>query len=63
MSFWKLIAIFAGFTCMWLLLEMAAHRLSSRRDDRARVQALLDREQAAHDDFKRAVRRTGGRLG
>ena len=54
----KLLALFAAFSAMWIGLEWAARRLASR-SDRARVQSALDREQAAHDAFRRAAGRMG----
>lgn len=59
MSPTKLIAIFAGFTVMWLALEWLAHRFTRKPDHRARVNQALEHEQAAHDAFRRAAGRMG----
>lgn len=55
----KLLAIFAGLTIMWLVLEWLAHLVTRKPDHRARVNQALEHEQAAHDAFRRAAGRMG----
>lgn len=55
----ELVAIFAAFTVMWLVLGWLANHFARKPDDRARITEALEHEQAAHDAFRRAASRMG----